>query len=213
MSQIDGDLANQLFKTVWSPNKRATPSVRASQFTGIVVMNQWRSDPRLVGKFHPEFPDDLQVLVHDGGPRLTDHRPELVWVRIVACNGSTFTGRVLNQPQQLDSVQEGSVITFLVPDGVPDPLMVTEKYLRERPDWIVHPCTDCGLTELFDAPSDLIKVVFANTPEGSIIQMFTAICGACGGAQAVEYKDCDNGDQDLRGKSTKRWWEFWKYGR
>ncbi len=31
----------------------------------------WRTDPALVDKLHPWYPDDLQVLVHDGEPRRT----------------------------------------------------------------------------------------------------------------------------------------------
>jgi hypothetical protein len=63
----------------------------------------WRQHPRLEGRFHVDHPDDLQVLVHDGGPRLTDRRPELVWVRVTACHGDVFTARLLNQPHQRSS--------------------------------------------------------------------------------------------------------------
>jgi hypothetical protein len=31
----------------------------------------WRDYPPLIGKFHPEAPDDLQVLMHNGGYRFT----------------------------------------------------------------------------------------------------------------------------------------------
>ncbi len=48
------------------------------------IERPWRSDPALVGKFHPSYPDHLQVLVHDGEPRRTAHQPELCWVRVVA---------------------------------------------------------------------------------------------------------------------------------
>src|SRR5215471_14876033 len=37
---------------------------------GTANMN-WREHPLLKSRFHPEFPDDLQVIVHDGGPRLS----------------------------------------------------------------------------------------------------------------------------------------------
>ena len=121
-----------------------------------------------------------------------------------------FNGTVLNQPKQLASIQEGSVITFIAPDGGAHPLMVTEKYLRERPDWIIHPCEKCGLTELFDAPSDMMRVVFPNTPEGSIIEMFTAFCGACGGTQVVLHKDLEIEGIHQVGEIHKKWWQFWK---
>jgi hypothetical protein len=170
----------------------------------------WRNHPKLKGKFHPEYPDDVQVLVHDGGPRLTDHRPELVWVRVTTCTGSVFKGTVLNQPKQLTSIQEGSVVAFLVPDGGQHPLMVTEKYLQERPDWIVHPCQQCGLTELFDAPSDLMRVVFPDLPDGSTMGIFTAFCGLCRGVQVVQHKDAQVEDLSHLGETKKKWWQFWK---
>ena len=42
----------------------------------------WRDDPLLTGRFHPNHPDDLQVIVHEGGPRLSTSPPELIWVRL-----------------------------------------------------------------------------------------------------------------------------------
>jgi hypothetical protein len=38
----------------------------------------WREHPKFKRRFLPDHPDDLQVLVHDGGPRITQKRPELV---------------------------------------------------------------------------------------------------------------------------------------
>lgn len=153
------------------------------------MANTWRDDSRLRGKFHPEYPDSLQVLIHDGGPRFTDRRPELVWVRVTGIEGDAFTGEVLNQPQQLVGVHERSIIRFLVPASGPHPLMVSEKYLRERGNWVIQPCQGCGLSELFDAPSDLIQKVFPDAPPGAIIETFTAFCGVCGGVQVIQYKD------------------------
>jgi hypothetical protein len=151
--------------------------------------HEWRSHLKLQGRFHPEHPDDIQVVVHDGGPRLTNHRPELVWVTIVRCDANLFCGTVLNEPEQLSSVSQGSEIQFLIPDGGDHPLMVTDKYLRERASWIIQPCNKCGLSELFDAPSDLMRVVFSNVPPDSVMEAFTVFCGACGGAQVVQHKD------------------------
>jgi hypothetical protein len=64
---------------------------------GFTHTMHWRTHPKLKGRFLPEHPDDLQVIVHDGGPRVTDKRPEAVWVTITGCDGDVFTGRVLNQ--------------------------------------------------------------------------------------------------------------------
>jgi hypothetical protein len=147
----------------------------------------WRTHPKLQGRFHPDFPDDIQVIVHDGGPRLSQVAPEVVWVRVTDGEGDLFAGTVLNQPVNLTSVSAGDSIRFIVPGSGKYPLLVTEKYLLERPDWVIHPCDRCGLTELLDAPSDLIRAVFPFLSDADQTQMmFTAFCGCCGGSQVVQ---------------------------
>jgi len=189
------------------------------------VANKWREHPKLCDRFHPESPDDVQVLVHDGGPRLTDRAPELVWVRVTGADGDLFTGQVLNRPDHLATVSEGAEIQFVAPDGGEYLLLVTQKYLRERPEWLVEACDQCGLSELFDAPSDLMRVVFPDMPEGFRTGMFTAYCGCCGGCQMVRHKDFKLDVEEnitaapqiepgslvkkTPGRS-KKWWEFWK---
>lgn len=124
--------------------------------------------------------------MHDGGPRFTDRRPELVWVRIATAAADVFTAEVLNQPQQLTSVHQGDRVEFIVPLSGEHPIMVRAKYLAERAACIVHPCTGCGLSELFDAPSDLIAKIFPNLRPGESVEAFTTICGVCHGVQVVE---------------------------
>src|SRR5688572_12202994 len=129
------------------------------------MSGQWTNHPKLRGRLNQEHPDDIQVVVHDGGPRLSRVAPEVVWVRITDGEGDLFSGNVLNEPAELKSISAGSSIRFKVPASCEFPLMVTEEYLAERPDWIIQPCNRCGLTELFDAPSDLIRVAFPDGPE------------------------------------------------
>ncbi len=101
------------------------------------MSSDWRVHPKLKDRFLPDFPDDLQVIVHDGGPRTTRHAPEAVWVTVNGVSGDVFQGRVLNQPLNLQTVKQGSEIKFLMPDGCEQPLMVTHKYLRERESWVI----------------------------------------------------------------------------
>ena len=180
----------------------------------------WRDHPKLHGRLHPQHPDDVQVIVHDGGPRMTDRRPEAVWVRVldVDPDGDIFTGQVLNPPQQLASVRQGDRVQFLVPASGEHPLMVRPKYLAERRDWVIHPCNRCGLSELFDAPSDLIARTFPDLPPDQTPEMFTAFCGACGGVQAVERAasaaatapDGDPRPPDVTPRPKKKWWQMWR---
>jgi len=139
----------------------------------------------------------------------TDRRPEAVWVTVTACDADIFTGRVLNQPSQLNTVQRGQQIRFIMPGGSEHPVLVTDKYLRERPAWTIHPCQKGGLTELFDAPSDLMRVVFPNVPEGAIMEAFTSFCPLCGGVQSLEFRE--TGEQNAKTlPPPKAWWQIWK---
>jgi hypothetical protein len=136
----------------------------------------WRGHPKLQGKFHPEYPDDIQVVVHDGSARFSPHPPELVWVRMTGMNGDVFQGKVLNQPHNLQSVQQGSILLF-VAGGGQYPVLVTEKYLAERGNWIIEPCSVCGFSEMFDAPSDFQRAAFPNAPQGAgVMAMSTVRC-------------------------------------
>lgn len=171
--------------------------------------HEWRNHPKLQGRLHPQHPDDIQVIVHDGGPRMTDRLPEALWVRILASEADVFTGEVLNQPQQLASVKRGQRVLFVVPTSGEHPLLVRPKYLQERLAWTIHPCNKCGLSELFDAPSDLITKVFPNLPPGQAPEMFTALCGACGGVQVIASANVKTGQIGLAG-ARKKWWQFWK---
>ena len=152
------------------------------------TMTPWRDDPRLKTHFHPDFPDDIQVIVHDGGLRTTDKPPEVVWVRVTGGCSPWYFGTVLNQPTYLLSVHQDSTIHFVAPEGGEYPLMVTEQYIRERPNWEIEPCLKCGLTELFDEPSELIKITFPDLhiPDGQPVMVtFSTFCGFCGGKLAV----------------------------
>lgn len=169
----------------------------------------WRQHPRLEGRFHPDHPDDVQVVVHDGGPRLSRAAPEVVWVRITDGEGDILSGTILNQPSDLVTVSAGSAIRFKIPTSGELPVMITEKYLAERSDWTVHACNRCGLTELFDAPSDLLRVVFPPGPGQPEAEVFTALCGWCGGTQLVQRVGTEAIEWPTA-KRPKRWWEFWR---
>ena len=86
-----------------------------------------QNHPKLIGRFHPDYPNDIQVLVHDGGPRISSVSPELIWVTVISERNSIFRGRILNAPHNLKSVSQYDEISFLVPDGSPHPVLVDRK--------------------------------------------------------------------------------------
>ena len=168
----------------------------------------WRQHPKLVGCFDTDNPDAVQVIVHDGGPRLTDHALEEVWVHLDGVDeNDVFSGKVLSDVDQLSSVERGSSIKFIATKKH-KLLLVTDKYLAERGDWHIVPCDQCGFDELLDAPTDLLHAVFPEVSDGAKFETFTAVCGRCGGAQTVMSKDAlIDGVSD---PSDKKWWQFWR---
>jgi hypothetical protein len=173
----------------------------------------WRKHPRLKDLLLPDYPDDLQVLVHDGGPRIARNPPEAIWVRVVGDEAGLFRGRILNQPHKLQTIKYGEEIRFMVAEGADFPIMVTAKYLAERKSWEIHPCEGCGFSELFDAPSDLLQVIFPDAPKDSEVEMFTSFCPLCGGVQGVESigdssRTADKSDGESSPKRSS--WRFWR---
>lgn len=129
-------------------------------------------------------------MVHDGGPRFSSEPPELVWMTVTGMAGKAYRGKLLNQPHGLKSVKQGDELLFLAVAGAEHPFLVTEKYLAEREEWVVEPCSKCGFAELFDAPSDLVKKVFPNIGDNPNEKMeaFTAFCPICRGVQVVHQR-------------------------
>ena len=99
--------------------------------------------------------------------------------------GPVYQGTLLNQPQQLPRLKQNDSILFLAPNAENEPYLVTEKYLRERDGWYIAPCNECGMPDLFDAPSDLQAKIFPNVPADAIMEAFTSFCPVCGGVQIV----------------------------
>ncbi|MDF1662079.1 MAG: hypothetical protein P1V97_09925, partial [Planctomycetota bacterium] len=95
-----------------------------------------------------------------------------------------YSGTVLNAPKELKTVAKFDKITFTTDLALDFPVQVRQNYLDERASWTVNPCNKCGSTLLFDAPSELIAKTF---PDIDVMpEALTAICGYCGGIQAIE---------------------------
>jgi hypothetical protein len=132
-------------------------------------------------------------------------------------DGDVFHGRVQSLPRGLDTVHQNDEIQFVMPEGPAPtelmalgaerlglssksltgwlaPLLVTQKYLHERPAWVIHPCDQCGLSELFDAPSDLIRVLFPRHAADSAVSHFTAPCPNCSGEQRVHLPGAEDAE-------------------
>jgi DNA-directed RNA polymerase subunit RPC12/RpoP len=172
----------------------------------------WRNDPALKGKLHPEYPDDIQVIIHEGGRRFAKHPAEGIWVRVTGSKSGVYSGIILNTPVGLTNVRHGAAIKFVMPLVGEHPIMVTDKYLEERDHWVIHPCDKCGFAELYDAPSDFLRVAFPNKSQDEIQMWFSYKCVRCpNGFQLVENKDVPAvAKPSLSRLFKKKRWKFWK---
>ncbi|MCB9754905.1 MAG: hypothetical protein H6713_33635 [Myxococcales bacterium] len=173
------------------------------------MRHPWRVDRDLAGRFHPQYPDDLQIVVHDGEPRRTGRGPESCWVHTTDVYGAlsipyvaadaqppfapatarwrervVYRGTLLNTPHQLTSVAQGDSVLYLHASGLPQPLMVTEAYLRERGQWSYTPCDRCGADQSLDPPSVMQRTRFPSAPAGAVMLSFSAFC-PCGGTMVL----------------------------
>jgi hypothetical protein len=163
----------------------------------------WRHDPHIMDRFNPQFPDDIQALVHDGDPRRMRRGPELCWVRIlridraatrpvtdaIAKSHFVYVGELLNAPHTLQSVKRGDKLKLLSVAGMPHPLHVTDDYLTERLHWTITACDKCGASECFDPPSVMARFRFPDAPPDAVIEAFTSFCSNCGGVQQLARVD------------------------
>lgn len=137
----------------------------------------WHDDVDLKGRFHPQHPDDLQVVVHEGSFRFTDTKPEVMWAHVVARlewthqsgeNGYAYRAVLLNQPHQLKTLKQNDEILFVAKQSYKLPIRVTHEYIMQRAFYDIRlvtsvvcqncltPYLNCGKNP-FPLPRRLIK--------------------------------------------------------
>jgi hypothetical protein len=197
-------------------------------------MTTWRTDPALQGRFHAEFADDLQVMVHDGEPRRTNKPPEACFVHVTGVVGTLriphappnavppvpasalqwtelpiYRGTVLNVPHNLTTVRQNQPIEFIAATGLPHPLQITPQYAQERSQWCITPCSGCGSDQALDPMTMMAKTRFPDAPGDSIPIAFSAFC-PCGGTMTLAMADVPRASAPTpTSGSAKPWWRFW----
>ena len=163
-------------------------------------MASWHNDTALKGRFHPDYPDDMQVLIHEGSHRFTKTKPELMWVKITehreftCVDGSAiiaYKATLLNQPQNLSTIAIGHEILFVAHEDFRYAIRVTDDYLADRVKYTITPCSKCGLPELFDPVVKLYAKSFPGLADrtNSVIANFTSYCPLCGGVIVVSNRE------------------------
>jgi hypothetical protein len=159
----------------------------------------WREDPDFVGRFHPEYPDDLQVVVHEGSWRFTKIQPELMWATLTSRLewthqdgkvGYVYKGVLINQPHQLTTLKLGDEILLRARKGYPYAVRMTHQTAMELDYAEITPCTKCGLPFMFDPPTAFIKSTYSGMIDqlineapaggGFVSTHFCPVCGPAG---------------------------------
>lgn len=168
-------------------------------------MAVWHNDPALQGRFHDDYPDDVQMLIHNGSFRFTTSAPEVVWVRITARmeferndgkQATAYKALLLNQPHHLEGFEKGADVLLLADADYEYAIYATHEYVLQRPDFEITPCDNCGLPELFDTVPSLIDFSFegeAATQMQKQIEagggvVFSSFCPMCGKAGQLTVK-------------------------
>lgn len=99
-----------------------------------------------------------------------------LWVR----RGWTW-GSCLDMYEEDSRPKAGERFRFIVPEGSPFPILVTDQHMRERSEWTITPSIKCGMSELFNTPSALMRLCFPALAPDEKVEMFTAFCPCAAG--------------------------------
>lgn len=179
---------------------------------------EWRHHPALKKLFHPDHPDDLPAIIHDGF-RAATRSPEKVWITVKGIQNNLLEGILLNEPEQLPDIKQGQQYKFLI-STVGIPILVSDEYLDQTQEWVIEiPCNECGNDVLFDTPQELISIAFPDLPEDATMDAFSTFCPLCKGAMVIKHKDAkldedsfagNSAGKPSRAKSKRKWYQIWK---
>jgi hypothetical protein len=107
-------------------------------------MAVWHDDPALEGRFHADYPDDVQMLIHNGSFRFTRNAPEVVWVRITSRmeferddgkQATAYKATLLNQPHHLEGFEKGDDVLFLADADYEHTVYATREVCASAPEF------------------------------------------------------------------------------
>jgi hypothetical protein len=133
----------------------------------------WRDDPRFAGRFHPDYPDDLRVVI--GAHRDDRYAYEVVWVSLRGCDAVGCWGALLNQPHDVpltlgdtlafryDLLQTSELPPAAAHGDAPDPALVAlvrqpelADQVQDDPLWV--PDVDVPIAERLTPVHQWVRV-------------------------------------------------------
>ncbi|MCC6336476.1 MAG: hypothetical protein IT380_21125 [Myxococcales bacterium] len=142
----------------------------------------WGADPRLAGKLHASYPDDLQAAFF-----LPEQRTvEQLWVRLaqVVPEHDAYRGRLLNTAHGAPSLCAGTEVVVRPTPGSAMPVWLSPAVLGNLRDWRGK-CSACGFDLVVEPVEALIKREFRSAPPGTVFEALTTRCAMCRGTQLL----------------------------
>jgi hypothetical protein len=136
----------------------------------------WRSDPLLAGKFHPQYPDDLEATFVLIGKKTL----EKMWVRLdEAVPKVGFRGNLLNTSHFEPSLAAGVRVMVRPSRSHPPALWVPDGPAADNLLTYSSVCEKCGFDLVFIPMSELAKMQFPDAPPGAVFERMTTRCLMC----------------------------------
>lgn len=150
------------------------------------IDSPWHGDPDLQGLFHPDCPDDVEVLFFFPHKRVK----EKMWVRLqqIRPDIGGYQGELLNSSYTLNALTKGRQIMLRKSPGLPAPFYLTPEMLENQRDWDIH-CTSCGFDAVFRPIGELASMQFPDAPDGALPVAFTTRCPLCKDTMTLELKE------------------------
>ena len=142
----------------------------------------WQHDPTLAGRFHPSYPNDLEVRFYFAEQQTL----EKMWVRTTGLDEPVggYLGVLVNRPHTDGTgLRPGASVAYRAAPGMTDPIWVTPAMRANLFGWLSL-CDSCGFDMLLMPAEEVIQRQFT-LPPGTVMEAFSTRCLACGGGMVV----------------------------
>ncbi|MFZ5445212.1 MAG: hypothetical protein ACOZQL_34800 [Myxococcota bacterium] len=143
----------------------------------------WSTDPFFRGRFHPDFPNDIQALFFF----LEEQKAERMWVRLERETGvpGVYEGALLNTAHARPELSAGTPVRLRGAPGAKGPLWLTDVMATNAAEWLAR-CEACGFDLVLEPVPQLLARTFPDAPPGTEMTAFTTRCAMCQQTQLVQ---------------------------
>ena len=136
----------------------------------------WRTDPALAGRFHPQYPDDVETTFILLGKKTL----EKMWVRISEVVPRVgYRGVLLNTSHLEPALAQGARVLIRPSKSHPPALWVPDGACADNLREWSSVCEKCGFDLVFIPISELAKMQFPDAPPGAVFERMTTRCLMC----------------------------------